>query len=352
MEVVLLAIALLLLGAILLVLLLRRGPREDSQAMSLLQQQMNAMAQQFDARLGQISDQMLNTNKAIGERLDSATTVVANVQRGLGELSESSKRIFEVGKDISSLNEILRSPKLRGGMGEFLLSDLLAQILPPKHFSLQHEFKNGERVDAVVRLASGLVPVDAKFPLENFRRLVECSSDEERRPHQRRFVADVKKHVDDIVAKYICPDEGTFDFALMYIPAENVYYEVIIKDEAAGEEKGLLSYALSRRIVPVSPNSLYAYLFTIVLGLRGLRIEENAREVLLNINRLKQDFGRFQGDFETLGRHLSQATKKYDEADKRLGRFGDKLLAVETPEAIESPSQETQAHLAGEEDTR
>ncbi|MBI2906095.1 MAG: DNA recombination protein RmuC [Chloroflexi bacterium] len=333
MELVVLVSAALLLAAA--VVLVGRSRLGDTQSLSLLQQQMNALTQQVDARLSQMSDQILNTNKAIGERLDNAAAVVGNVQRGLGELTESSKRILEVGKDISGLNEILRSPKLRGGVGELLLGDLLAQILPCDHYSLQHQLKNGERVDAVVKLANGLVPVDAKFPLDNFRRIMACATDEERKPFQRRFAADVKKHIDDIVGKYICPDEGTFDFALMYIPAENVYYEVIIKDEMDTEGKGLLSYALSQHVVPVSPNSLYAYLATIVLGLRGLKIEENVKDVLANIGRLKQDFARFQDDFETLGKHINAASHKYEDADKKLTRFGDRLQAVEAAEAPE-----------------
>jgi DNA recombination protein RmuC len=262
----------------------------------------------------------------------------------LGKLEEANKRVFEVGKDIASLQELLRAPKLRGSIGEFLLGDLLGQILPPAHFDLQHKFKSGERVDAVIRLGDRLVPVDAKFPLENFRRLVESSDDEERASHRKRFAGDVKKHVDAIAVKYILPDEGTFDFALMYIPAENVYYETIIKDERFGEENSISAYAMSRNVIPVSPNSFYAYLQAIVLGLKGLRIEERTQEILAMLEHLAKDFRRFETDFGKIGTHLTHAKSSYEAADRRLERFGGRLgqiesLEQEPPEALPDEQQ-------------
>src|SRR6185369_5701362 len=172
----------------------------------------------------------------------------------LGELREATTKVYEVGRDVATLHDILRAPKLRGGLGELLLGDLLAQVLPPAHFTLQHAFRSGERVDAVVRLGDGLVPIDSKFPLEDFRRLLEAADDDQRTRARKAFVARVRKHVDDIATKYVLPDEGTYDFALMYIPAENVYYETIIRDAASD----LVAYALAKKVIPVSPNTLYA----------------------------------------------------------------------------------------------
>jgi DNA recombination protein RmuC len=272
--------------------------------------------------------------KVVGERLDSATNVFGDVQRGLGELSIATKQVYEVGKDISSLQELLRPPKLRGQLGELFLERILAQALPSTHYELQHRFRSGETVDAVIHIGEKLVPVDSKFPLEDFERVFKAESEEEQKIHRREFVRTIKRHIDD-VAKYILPDEDTFDFALMYIPAENIYYETIIK-----EEGDLYPYALEKKVIPVSPNTFYAYLQVIVFGLKGMRIEEKAREIIAYLGRLQGDFGQFQDDFETLGKHLSNAKKKYDDAERRLEKFSEKLQKVGEITAKELPEAE------------
>lgn len=291
------------------------------------------VTQQVNTQLGQVTQQLQKSTGDLNTRLDNAARVVQEVSKGLGSLSEATQKVFDVGKDIASLQEILRSPKLRGGLGELFLGDLLAQIFPPAHYTLQHRFKSGEAVDAVIRIGQNLVPVDAKFPLENFRRVVETTSEDEKKASKRKFISDVKKHVDAIANKYILPDEGTFDFALMYIPAENVYYELIIKDEVVDTDKALLNYAFTKRVIPVSPNSFYAYLQTILLGLKGLHIEERAQEILKNLARLSGDFRKFQEEFELVGKHLTNTKMRYDEADKRLVKFGDKLQSLTGTEA-------------------
>jgi DNA recombination protein RmuC len=308
-----------------------------TQSMSLMSQQMAQMTGQMNAQMGAITQQLSQTTGQIGQRLDNAARVVGEVRQNLGELSKAAERIFEVGKDISSLQEILRAPKLRGTLGELFLGDLLSQILPPNHFTLQYAFREGEVVDAVIHLGQGLVPIDAKFPLENFRRMIEGQGDEEKKANRRKFVTDLKRHIDLIASKYILPDEGTFDFALMYIPAENVYYETMIRDETLGDEKSLANYALSRRVIPVSPSSFYAYLQAIVLGLKGLRIEKSAREIIQHLGRLQGDFTRFREDFEVLGKHLNNIRSRYEEASKRLDRFGEKLSRSST--ALSAPGE-------------
>jgi DNA recombination protein RmuC len=290
--------------------------------------QLGQFSNQVNTQLSLVTEQLQKSTGDLNTRLDNAARVVQDVSKGLGSLGEATQKVFLVGKDIASLQEILRSPKLRGGLGELFLGDLLAQIFPSSHFSLQHRFKSGEAVDAVIRLGGGLVPVDAKFPLENFKRVVETSNEDERRNARKKFIGDVKKHIDAIAGKYILPDEGTFDFALMYIPAENVYYELIIKDEATDTDKSLLIYAFAKRVIPVSPNSFYAYLQTILLGLKGLHIEEQAQEILKSLSRLSGDFDRFKTDFELVGKHLANVKTKYDDADKKLEKFGDRLQSL------------------------
>ncbi|MHB9155011.1 MAG: DNA recombination protein RmuC [Endomicrobiales bacterium] len=303
-------------------------------------QQLVSIIEQVNKQMNSVTGQMVSAQKNVGDRLDNASRVVADVQKGLGSLAQASERILEVGKDIAGLQEILRAPKLRGGLGELFLGDLLAQMLPAAHFTLQKKFRSGEAVDAVIHLGQGMVPVDSKFPLENFKRLIETQDETEKKAARRKFCADVKKHIDSVATKYILPDEGTFDFALMYIPAENVYYEIIIKDDAAAEDNSISTYALQRRVIPVSPNSFYAYVQAIVLGLRGMRIEKSAQDIIRQLARLKGDFGRFQEEFDILGKHITNIKNKYDDSAKRLSNFGDKLLAAGEEKPQELPGIE------------
>lgn len=289
----------------------------------LMQKQLSNLREQLRRSL-ETSDQILS------QRIETTSKVISDVQKDLVRLEESNKRIYEVGKDISSLQEILRAPKIRGTIGEFLLSDLLSQILPDRHFSLPYQFKSGERVDAVIRLGKRLVPVDAKFPLDNFRKLLEAKSDQDKRFFRKRFERDVKGHIDSIARKYILPDEGTYNFALMYIPAENVYYEIMVKKDACPEEKGIVDYSMHKKVVPVSPNTFYAYLQTILFGLKGLEIERSAQEIIATLARLRGDFSKFKNDFDLIGTHLRHARGWYNSADRKLELFKDKLEQVES----------------------
>jgi DNA recombination protein RmuC len=304
----------------------------------LIQQQLGQMLGHVNERLKENAEVLDRTQQALGERLDNAARIVGTVQKSLGGLEESNRKIYEVGKDIASLQEILRAPKLRGGLGEFFLEDLLRQILPPQHFATQHSFRSGEKVDAVIKLGSSLVPVDAKFPLENFKRILDPADEAEKGRVKRQFVSDVKKHIDAIAGKYILPDEGTYDFALMYIPAENVYYETIIKDDSP-DGKSLADHALAKRVIPVSPNSFYAYLQAIVLGLKGMKIEDRAKEILQYLSRLQGDFAKFRDEFAVLGKHLIHAQSSFQNADRRLEQFAQRLSAADQQqqEALDVP---------------
>jgi DNA recombination protein RmuC len=309
-----------------------RGQMSDglNKNISLLTEQLRVINEQVNQQLQLVNQQLQNSSGQIGQRLDTAAKVIGEVKENIGKLSKASDQIFEVGKNIASLQEILRPPKLRGGLGEQFLGELLSQILPPEFFTLQYSFSSGERVDAVVKLGERLVPIDSKFPLDNFRRLIECKTDEERKVSQKLFNRDVKKHIDDIAGKYIMPQEGTYDFALLYIPAENVYYETITKDDSFGEEKGILSYALNKRVIPVSPNSFYAYLQVIVLGLKGLKIEEHAHEIQSLLAGLGKELNDFQDDFRLVGKHITDARNRFDEARSRLEKFTFRLEQIET----------------------
>lgn len=312
----------------------------ENQALSLMQQQIGQLTQNINQQLLSMSDQFQKTTGHIG-------TTLGDVKKDLGKVEEATRDVLEKAKNISSLESLLRAPTFRGGFGELFLGDLLAQILPSSHFELQYRFKSGEKVDAIVRIGDNLVPIDAKFPLENFKKYLDAEDGKEKEDLRKKFAADVKKHIDAISEKYILPDEGTYDFALMYIPAENIYYETILKDENLDEERSIFSSAVQKRVIPVSPNSFFAYLQVIVLGLKGLQIEKSARDIFQFLTRLRGDLTRFRNDFQVLGSHLTNAKSKFDDAEKRLDKFSGKLelMAEESPPQLPGKSAEEEEEI-------
>lgn len=290
-------------------------------------QQIATLAQQLNERMKETATTLQTTQSSVGQRLDNAAQVVGQLKQKLGQMEESSKKIYDLGQGLQELKDILKNPKLRGNMGEFFLEDLLRQILPTGHYAIQHCFKSGETVDCVIHLGDAMVSVDSKFPLESFVRLVQISDDQidVKKREKRAFVTALKKHADAISKKYILPDEGTFDFALMYIPAENIYYETIIRDDLIDEEGSLYAYLMQRKVIPVSPNSLYAYLQVIVTGLKGMRVQEHAKAILADLKRIEGDMTKFRDDYNVLGKHLKNAAGSYDESNKRLDKFQGKF---------------------------
>jgi DNA recombination protein RmuC len=278
----------------------------------------------MDRRLGELDTK-------VDRRLESAGQTTNKIHERLGKVDEATTQMLERAKDLARLEQALRPPKARGGFGELLLENLLRDRLPPTAYDVQYTFDSGERVDAIVRV-DRIIPVDSKFPLDNYNRLVEAETDDERLLAERQFGRDVKLHIDSIAAKYVRPDEGTYDFAFMYIPVEAVYYEL-----ACGKTGALLSYAHERRVFPVSPTTFTAYLQVIALGLRGLQVEEHAHEVMAYVAELQRDFDRFADDFDKIGTHIGHAQSKHHEAGKKLDRFETKLeRAVEEQEELES----------------
>ena len=280
------------------------------------ERQLSTITATLDRRLSAIDTK-------VDRRFEHASETTRQIHEQLGRIGQTNEQMLERAKDLSRLQEALRPPKARGGFGEHLLANLLADTFPRDKYELQYGFKGGERVDAVIRLDRSLVPVDAKFPLDNFQRLVEAEADAQRELHAKQFARDVKSHVDAIAQKYIRPDEGTYEFALMYLPAEAVYYELVCG--RLGGESNPLAYALERRVIPVSPSTLHAYLLVLILGFKGMQIEEHAREVMAYVAQLGRDFSRFREDFELVGTHLGRAQTKYTDAEKRLEKFEVKL---------------------------
>jgi len=287
------------------------------------------ISSQVNERLNQMNQSLQEANKIIGQNLGNATNAFGNVKEQLGKLEETNKQIIAISRDISSLQELLRAPKFRGAMGETFLENLLSQVLPKEHYQIQYRFKSTEAVDAVIRLGERLVPVDAKFSLENFQKMLEASDEPEKEVYRKKFVQDIKNRINEIAVKYILPAENTYDFALMYIPAENVYYEVIIKED-------IFTYSMSKKVIPVSPNTFYAYLQVICLGLRGLKVEENAKVILKRLGALGVETERFKEDFNVLGSHLLNASTKYTDAQKRFEKVSERLTNIQDTKSIGS----------------
>lgn len=292
-------------------------------------------------------------SRLVAERVDGSMGVFGDVRERLGELTKRTRDIEEVGKSIVSLQEALRAPKFRGGFGELGLERLLDDSLPRGSYCLQHRFRNGETVDAVVRIGANLVPIDAKFPfpLEDFERMVTTDSQGEQLQLRRQFTRNIRKHIDD-VSKYILPDEKTFDFALMYIPAENIYYETIVRCPQLSEENDIYFYCLKKRVFPVSPNSFYAYLQAIVLGLKGLQVEKSARDILGRLESLQVGFQNFQEDYEVIGRHISRAAVKHTEAAGKLNTLGGRLELLTSDRLVDELPEAAAGDESEEKDSR
>ena len=290
-----------------------------------LNQQVGLVTQSIQKTTEQVNQQLSAQTNTIGTRLDTAAKVIGDLQKSQGQLLQATEEMKQLGVSVAQLEGLLKAPKLRGGLGESMLEDLLKQVIPASSYATRYRFRNGNTVDAIVRTANGIIPIDSKFPLENFRKMAETSSEAEKKSSYKLFVSDVKKHIDAIAQKYIAPDEGTFDFALMYIPAENIYYETIIKNDDYDDETNIYNYGVQRRVFSVSPNTFYAQLHVLALGFKGMEVEKSAKEIIQNLARLQGDLQRFADEFETVGKHLTNAKNKYDEAARKLDTFDEKL---------------------------
>lgn len=271
-----------------------------------------------------ISDTLHKSTKTLNERLDNAARFMAQVSKEVGQMSE-------IGRSMKDLQEFLKSPKLRGNIGEEVLKDLISQMFPKNSFHLQYCFKNGEKVDAALKTDAGLLPIDSKFPMENFQRMVKAEIKTERVKVKKTFIADVKKHIRDISRKYILPEEGTMDFALMYVPSEPVYYEIAnIPD--------LTDFARKYRVYPVSPTTLYAHLQMILLSFEGKKIETRSRQVFRMIRAINKDYEKTEDVLQILGKHINNAYNQFSNALQSFSLLGQKISSTQ---ALSEPAEES-----------
>lgn len=275
----------------------------------------------IDQQNKNIVSTLQSSTRDMNERLDNAAKFIAGVQKNIGEMSE-------IGRSMKDLQEFLQSPKLRGNIGEHILKEILSQMLPKQSFHLQYSFRSGATVDAAVTTANGIIPIDSKFPMESFRRITEAKNDEERKSAGQIFEKSVKKHIDDISQKYILTDEGTIDYALMYLPSEAVYYEVV-------NNPRLYDYAAEKRILPVSPMTFYAYMRAILMSFEGQRIEKQARQILLTIKAVQKDYLRIEDNLNVLNRHLTNAYNQMNNVSSSFTLLGQKLKSVQSLSDVE-----------------
>jgi DNA recombination protein RmuC len=321
-----LLLAAAVIGMMLMLSALRRDAASQQKANELFQQQLEQIRQSNLALSQTVEKTLQNGQQTIHQFLTHSGQTLGELKEQLGRLKGDSEQMLRIGQEVRKLQDILKAPKLRGQIGEYSLEGLLGNILPAEHFTIQHTFKNGKIVDALVRLPDYSVPIDAKFPLPAFEKIAAAETEDDKTKARRQFLADVSKHIDKIAESYILPAEGTVDFALMYIPAENVYYETIIHCDS--DKTNLLEYALAKKVIPVSPNLLYAYLMTIAMGLRGLKIEKQAAEIRTALAQLTGAFGSFLETWDILGKHLRNAQNQYEEGGSRLNKFSLQLEQI------------------------
>ncbi len=296
---------------------LSQKPKTDEallQWLKVMQSSLESTNKTLNEALSSSSVNMIKTlqenSKQLNERLDKAALAMRDVGKEVGQMNE-------IGRNMKELQEFLKSPKLRGNIGEQVLKDLISQMFPKNSFNLQYEFKSGEKVDAAIKTEAGILPIDSKFPMENFQKMSKAQG-KEKEIFQKEFVRDVKKHIDAISKKYILPEEGTMDFALMYVPSESVYYEAVNETE-------LMDYARRVRVYIVSPSTLYAHLQTILLSFEGKRIEEKSREVFIMLRALQIDYSKVNDSLGVLGKHLNNAYSQFNNVTSGFSQIGQKL---------------------------
>lgn len=307
--------------------------KNSDESLKVLTEWLKGMQSSVDKNSEVTQQQLSESSRVLGERLDKAAVVIAGVQKEIGQMSE-------IGRSMKQLQDFLRSPKLRGNIGEQVLKEILGDFLPKESFYLQYRFKTGEIVDAAIKTENGIIAIDSKFPLEKFTAYNATESIEEKQSFQKDFIRDVKKHIDDIANKYILPDEGTIDYALMYIPSESVYYEIM------SNLPELSNYSYKKRVLPVSPATFYAYMRTILISFEGKKIEERAKTILTTLRSIQTESGKFGESLRVLTKHINDTKNTSDLVNNRYSSLNSKISTIAN---IEQKKEENQSLPAAEE---
>lgn len=301
-------------------------PQDISQPLLLLQNQINEIARTLDNRLHQSSkelrEQMTTSSKASQE-------IIKEVTKELTKVGEGHKQVISITDQLKSLKDILQNPKQRGILGEYYLETVLKNVLPPQSYQMQYEFKDGVIVDAAIFIKEQIIPIDSKFSLENYNRVLEAKDDTEREKYEQLFSRDLKTRIDE-TSKYIKPGENTMDFAFMFIPAEAIYYDLLINKVGAvkSNTRDLIHYAYDKKVVIISPTSFLAYLQTVLQGLRYQQAEQSVQEIIKKVMELGKHLGAYDSYFQKLGNHLGTTVSMYNSASKELKKIDKDVLKI------------------------
>ena len=318
-------------GAIVAFLIFRFAKRGGAQPeqYAQLNQRLDNLSGSFNQAMRDtvklVVDQLKDSRESVERSTHAVNQQVQGFTTGLTQLREEVKQVNESMKNVSSFQDIFKSPKLRGVWGEASLENALSQYFPKDSYELQHYFSSGEAVDAILRLPNGLLlPIDSKFNWENFEKMINSDNDIQREQYRKTFFSDVKKKIDEISTKYLLPAEGTTDFALMYVPAETVYYEIInnIKDV------DIPAYARSKKIILTSPNTFFLSVSAISHWTKDVQLSKQTKEIMKRLERIATDGHKLGDDFRRLGKHLSDAHGSYEDSEKRLGLMLDRVENV------------------------
>ncbi|MCI0619516.1 DNA recombination protein RmuC [Candidatus Wolfebacteria bacterium] len=328
-------------------LLLRKGQGGgDERGTDVILQQLHELRRDVDHKLGESTKTLHDSVKT---QLSESTRIVKEVTEGLTKLDETNRQVISFADQLQHLQDVLQNPKQRGVLGEYYLETVLKNVLPPGRYQMQYAFQNGEVVDAVIFLeADKILPIDSKFSLENYNRILESREKAEREKLEKAFKIDLKNRIDE-TAKYIRPEENTMDFAFMFIPSEGIYYDLLINQVGAVKTntRDLIEYAFQqKKVIIVSPTSFLAYLQTVLQGLKSLQIEEQAKEIQKRVGELGRHLGSYNEFMVKLGNALVTTVNHYNTAHKELGKVDKDVLRItgESPElemlAIEKPERE------------
>lgn len=298
-------------------------PKEEGQALLLLQNQINEIARTLDVKLGE-------STRAMQQQFGQSAKIIQSVTEKLVRLEETNRQVMSFSEQLKNLQDILKNPKQRGILGEYYLETVLKNVLPPGAYQMQYAFPDGVIVDAAVFLDKRIIPIDSKFSLENYNRILESApGSPERKKYEQALVSDLKLRIDE-TSKYVKPEENTMDFAFMFIPSEAVYYDLLINKVGAvtDDTRNLIHYAGQKRVIIVSPTSFLAYLQTVLQGLRNQKISEQAKEIVKQVENLGKHLGAYESYMEKMGKNLGTTVSMYNQAYKEFGKIDKDVLKI------------------------